>query len=333
MTKAHAVCGLAAILAVLGPTQSSAQIIESTGGRALGMGGAFVAVANDSSATWWNPGALAAGPFLDMALSRSVSEMTGGVTARRDRATGFTIGTPPFGFSYYRLRVTDIRPLDPIAQDEADRQGRGADIAVQSLSVAQFGATLVHTLLPGIHVGTTLKYLRGTVLSSRDDGLLDASDLLGHGDDLSGGDSAGQFDLDAGVLAVAGPIRVGGVVRNARAAAFGAVHLPRQIRVGAAFDAEATGGLPVVVALDVDVKTYESGAGERRVVALGGEHWLFARRLGVRAGARFNTIGTRSQAGTGGVTFAARSGLYIDGHVAHGSRSERGWGIAARVSF
>ena len=333
MTKAHAVCATVAILAALGPTQSSAQIVESVGSRALGMGGAFVAVANDSSATWWNPGALAAGPFLDMALVRSVSEVNGTPPARRDSATGFTIGTPPFGFSYYRLRVTDIYPLDPIAQGEADRQGRGADIVVQSLSVDQFGATLVHTLLPGIHAGTTLKYLRGTVLNALDDGRLGSSDLLDRGDDLSGGEGTGQFDLDVGVLAVAGPIRVGGVVRNVRAAAFGDVHLPRQIRIGAAFDAEATGGLPLTVAIDADVKAYDGGDGARRVIALGGEHWLFARRLGVRAGARFNTTGTRNQAGTGGGSVAVRSGLYVDGHVVYGTRSERGWGIAARVSF
>ena len=42
---------------------AGAQIVESVGSRALGMGGAFVAVASDSTATWWNPAGLAAGPF------------------------------------------------------------------------------------------------------------------------------------------------------------------------------------------------------------------------------------------------------------------------------
>ena len=40
------------------PVVASAQFIEAVGVRALGMGGAFVAVANDSSATWWNPAGL-----------------------------------------------------------------------------------------------------------------------------------------------------------------------------------------------------------------------------------------------------------------------------------
>ena len=39
------------------------------------MGGAFVAVANDSSATWWNPGALADGPFLDAAIGFATTEV------------------------------------------------------------------------------------------------------------------------------------------------------------------------------------------------------------------------------------------------------------------
>ena len=48
------------------PAALRAQAIETVGERAMGMGGAFVAVADDSTATWWNPGALAAGPFVDV---------------------------------------------------------------------------------------------------------------------------------------------------------------------------------------------------------------------------------------------------------------------------
>jgi hypothetical protein len=333
VTKKPAVYLVLALLATVGTAHVSAQTVETVGSRALGMGGAFVAVANDSSATWWNPGALAAGPFLDITLARTVTDVTGGLPARRDRATSFAIGTPPFGFSYYRLRVTDIRPFDPTGGTDPDREDRRAGVPVRSLSVGQLGATLVHTLVPGVHAGTTLKYLRGTVLSARDDGLLDPSDLLDRGEDLGGGDTAGQFDLDIGVLAIAGPVRVGAVVRNLRAPAFGEVHLPRQIRVGAAVDAEAAGGVPLILAVDADVKAYDASVGDRRVIAMGGEQWLFARRLGVRAGARFNSAGPRDKAATGGVTVAPRPGLYLDGHVVRGAGSEQGWGIAARVSF
>src|SRR5258705_3280193 len=53
----------------------SAQIVESVGNRALGMGGAFVAVATDSSATWWNPAGLATGPFADVAVGPGVLQL------------------------------------------------------------------------------------------------------------------------------------------------------------------------------------------------------------------------------------------------------------------
>src|SRR5690606_23301601 len=51
------VCGMFA-------APASAQLVfESAGERALGMAGAFVAVADDATAVHWNPAGLAAGPF------------------------------------------------------------------------------------------------------------------------------------------------------------------------------------------------------------------------------------------------------------------------------
>jgi hypothetical protein len=174
--------------------------------------------------------------------------------------------------------------------------------------VSQFGATILQTLVTGVHAGATVKYVQGA------------------------GD--GAVDLDFGVLAVAGAIRVGGLVRNARAPELGGLRLPRQVRVGAAFDGEALEMLPLVVALDADLHAYDAGSGERRVIALGAERWLFARRLGVRGGARFNSAGARDRAITAGASVAVRAGLYLDGHIAQGGEAgEDGWGVAARVSF
>jgi hypothetical protein len=53
---------------------AAAQTIETVGERALGMGGAFVAVADDSSGTWWNPAALATGPFVDLSAGWARTE-------------------------------------------------------------------------------------------------------------------------------------------------------------------------------------------------------------------------------------------------------------------
>jgi hypothetical protein len=339
-------CGLTSVALICTPVSPAhAQIIEATGSRALGMGGAFVAVASDSSATWWNPGGIAAGPFVDVALARSLTERPEELPAASDQASWFAVATPPAAFSYYRLRITDIQPFDPTAGPVADRDNRRAGLPVRSLSTSQLGVTLVRTLSPGVHAGTTLKYVRGTLRHGREDSLAPPSDLLALGADYEGGDAQSRFDLDVGLLAVAGSVRLGVLVKNVREPEFDApgltpdaaptrMTLPRQVRVGAAFDPENATGVPLVVALDADVRTYSTSAGERRMVALGVEHWFLTKRLGVRGGGRMNTRGERELTATAGLTVALRGGLYLDGHATRGRETdERGWGLATRISF
>jgi hypothetical protein len=101
-----------------------------------------------------------------------------------------------------------------------------------------------------------------------------------------------------------------------------------------AFDGEEAGGAPITIALDADLRRYATATGERRVVALGAEQWLFGRRVGVRGGGRFNTIGSAEPAAAAGLSVRLRSGFYVDGHVVRGgSDADRGWGLAARTSF
>jgi hypothetical protein len=191
-----------------------------------------------------------------------------------------------------------------------------------------------------VHVGTTLKYLRGTFRTGVDDGASSNDELLDQGEALSGGEADNQVDLDVGVLAAVGALRLGAVGRNLAESEFRGpvpgdlVRLSRQFRVGAAFDAEEAGGPPLTIALDADAASYETERGDRRVVAIGAEHWMFTRRVGMRAGFRVNTVGDRERTATVGGSVALRSGIYVDGHIAGGgSTSERGWGAAARVSF
>jgi hypothetical protein len=317
---------------------AAAQSTESVGSRALGMGGAFVAVASDSSATWWNPAGLAAGPFLDLSLARAVTESRGTLPAHRDTATWFAVGTPPFGFSYYRLKFTDIQPFDSTVTESGSREDRRAGVPVRSLAASQLGVTLVQTLIPGVHAGATLKYLRGTVRSGQEDTLLAADTLLDRGDELDGGDSDSAFGVDVGLLGVAGPLRAGLLVRNAVESELeneaGVVRLDRQIRAGVAYDAKAIGGPPLVAAVDADVTTVTRASGDRRNVAIGVEQWLLNERLGVRGGARFNTAGAKERTVTGGLSVVVRPGLFLDAHAIGGGREgDRGWGVAARVSF
>ena len=331
-------CLILLALSIYGGTgTAAAQSVETVGVRALGMGGAFVAVADDNSATWWNPAGLAAGPFLDIGLARTATEADGSLPAARHGTWSFALATPPFGVSYYRFRTTGARSSST-AQSPAGRQEEREGVGVRSLSVSQFGATVLHTLLTGVHVGSTVKYVRGTAhtaaIPGPDASLLSISDLLDAGDDLSGGESDGTVDVDIGVLAVAGGIRVGAMVRNLREPEFDGVRLPRQVRVGAAYDGDAAATVPVTLTLDADLRRYDGGSGERRVIAVGGEHWIVRRRLAVRGGARFNTVGETDRAVTAGTSVSPRPGFFIDGYAAHGGRrGDAGWGVAARVSF
>ncbi len=316
-------------------SRADAQIVEAVGERALGMGGAFVAVANDSSATWWNPGALAAGPFIDVSIVRTMDEQRDALPARRERVSGFALTTPPFGFSFYRLRLAGV-PAASAVSGQAGRLEGQPTLPLRAWSASQVGATLVQTIAPGTHVGATVKYIRGTFRSGSDAADLGPSTLLDRAGDLGGGSTEGQFDVDLGALATAGPVRLGALVRNVRGARFadGAFELPRQARVGVAIAAEQSGGIPLTLSLDADVRAYRTEAGERRVIALGAEQWLAGKRLALRGGARFNREGERGRALTGGGSVSLRTGTFLDAHIVRGgSPDERGWGVAARVSF
>ena len=330
----------AALLIIITATDTSAQIVESVGNRALGMGGAFVAVAADSTATWWNPAGLATGPYSDISLGRTIVDLekTETSSARRDRLSWFAATLPVVGVSYYRLRITDIQGFGPTGQPTVNRQDTRTGVSMRSLAASQFGLTVVQSLLPGVHAGATLKYVRGTVRVGTDDGSRSDSDLLDAGEDLDGGNANNELDLDAGVMVVAGPVRLGAVMRNIRQPDLGTdaapFVLPRQMRIGAAIDAEQAGGPPFIFAIDADVRRYTTGTGDRRVVALGAEQWLWTKRIAVRGGARFNTVGAEERAATAGASVAVRNGLYLEGYIVHGgAEAERGWGLGTRVSF
>ncbi len=315
---------------------ATAQIVEAVGERALGMGGAFVAVANDSSTTWWNPAAQADGPFFDLSIGRAESDRRDAYPAGRDRVSGFALATPVIGFGVYRLVVGAAERQTPVGQANGGRQDEGAAVGLRSWRGTSVGGTIVHTLLEGTHVGATLKYVRGSVGAGVAGPDTSPADGLEAAVGLERGQAEGAFDLDVGALATAGAIRLGVVVRNVRALEFdgGAFRLPRQTRIGVAIAAEQVGGPPLTLSLDADVRAYETASGLRRVVAVGAEQWFAGRRVGVRAGARFNQVGHAERAVTAGASLALRSGSFLEGHVVRGGTpAEQGWGTGVRVSF
>jgi F plasmid transfer operon, TraF, protein len=340
------VATLTGLALTLAAGRASAQTFESVGIRALGMGGAFVAVADDPTATYWNPAGIATADFAGGLLERAQTETISGRGqanagldgAQRDTTTSFAASFPALGLSYYRIRESLVAPTAGAAGGRQQLQ----PASISSLYTSQFGVTIVQSLLQGVVVGSTLKLVRGTVASAPGSSGGTASQALDAADALTGRTSS-AFDLDLGLMASEGPVRLGIVARNLRQPDFpGAtgdpsVSLSRQVRVGAAVAPSLSGhGLfqAFTVAVDADVTRSVTVLGERRHVAAGAEAWLLKRRLGIRGGIRVNTLNQALPVGTAGLSVALHSGFYLDGEISRGEdATARGWGLGARVTF
>jgi hypothetical protein len=284
---------------VLWPATASAQIFEAIGIRAQGMSGAFVAVSNDATTTWWNPAGLAHGGFFNTILEFDRTEDSGD-----SRARAFALTVPSLGFSYYRLSLSGMRLSYPTDSGLSDREDEGA--------LNQFGVTMGQSIGRYLVVATTLKLVNAL------------------------GDTSG--DLDMGAMFAANRVRLGLAARNLRTAAFtdGVAYfeLPLQVRAGAAFTAATAPPAEIVLALDGDMTTTPTPFGDARHLAAGAEAWLLNRTIGVRGGVGINTIGETRRSGSVGVSVALRSGLFADAHLTRGDDEARnGWGFAVRMSY
>ena len=124
---------LAAALVVGFASGASAQAagaggVEVLGVRAMGMAGAFVAVADDATAAYWNPAGLGTGDFFSLAVERSHVTLppVDGVTPAL-RTGAFLVGTPPLGAGYYRLGDTHVVPVT-LAQSIGDHFNVGGAV-------------------------------------------------------------------------------------------------------------------------------------------------------------------------------------------------------------
>ena len=334
---------MSAALVVVSAATGEAQIYESVGIRAQGMAGAFVAVADDATATWWNPAGLASGALgnalIEYGESRQPRTATdaGGVAlpSWRSNTRGFAVAFPALGLSYYRLQVSQIEPLEPTGESGLSRQDQGrAPVRSTSFVLQQFGTTAGQSAGEHFVIATTVKLVRGSFASAAGvsaDASLDAASALS-------ADADTRVDLDVGVMARFGAVKVGVAAKNVRQPTFGSgdtLTLRRQVRGGLAVTSTQHGSVgPVTVAVDADFSETPTATGEARHLAAGGEAWLFGRSLGLRGGVSANTIGPAKSVLCGGVSLALRKGTYVDGQGTFGSDEERkGWGFALRVTF
>lgn len=310
---------------------AGAQTFDMVGTRAAGMGGAFVAVADDSSAAYWNPAGFAAGNLFTMVLDRRTVKVNPGSPEGAGSGSGLlvSLGMPALGLSYYRLRSTILTPV-------ADgRRAIAVDqLRLDTLITHHSGATLVQSIAPGVAVGATLKLVHGVASSTLvPDGDRDA--LLGDASEL-GGKSSTKFDADIGMMATRGAVKVGLTVRNLSQPEFrtgadgsGALSLRRQARAGIA----VTPSEGWVVAADLDLNRTRDALGDERGFAAGSERRI-GRKAFVRGGLRLNTAGPRNPAVAAGGSYAVAGSFLLDAQVTGGSdRAQRGWGVSARFVY
>jgi F plasmid transfer operon, TraF, protein len=298
------------------PASSHAQTFGGLGSRAEGMGRAFVAVADDASAIYWNPAGLGwpAGSTFDAQLFAAPS-----VSPGAPPTVFFGAAMPVLGLGYYRVHTVSTA-------DDRQNGGSGA-VALRGLTTSNFGATIVQSIGSKVVVGTTVRLVSGAV------------------DDVEGRTT---MDLDAGAMVSAGALRVGMTARNLRGPRFQGgpepVRLERQVRVGAAWvpRSRLTGiHGPFSLAFDVDLTTTPVSAepdGNGREAAVGGEYWLLAGRIGGRAGVRWNAADWVDPVLSGGFSVQVPGlvayPVLLEGHLTKASTSgEVTWGLGARLTF
>jgi hypothetical protein len=280
--------------------EAHAQSTDLIGVRAQGMGGAFTAVADDSTATWWNPAGLAGGAYFNALIEYDRLRNPSG-----EAFGGAAIAFPALGLSYYRLPLSQIQSETTTGVTAGSRQHEGV------LSV--YGASVGQSVGNHLVVGSTLKLVRA-------------------------GEWKGGLDL--GAMAAYGHARLGLMVRNAREAEFNsgtpeAWKLKRQARAGAAYTSGARGAVgAATVAVDADLTSTNTIHGAERKLAAGAEVWTPKHTFGVRGGYSASTIGERRGRWSGGASASVRPGAFVDAHITGGTNADRQvWGFDLRLTF
>ncbi len=313
---------LVPLLIAVWSTPAFAQLsFEVLGARALGMGGAFVAVADDSTAFHWNPAGLNRASPVGMTvgwdeLRFGNSSSPAMVGASRDSNKLTSVTTWPLGVSYGYFESARVVGLQP----------DGTPV-VEALRVHHVGVTVLQTLLDGLVVGTTVKYLRGRATTSNSSSLT-AGGALDEAMKVAG-PSDGAFDLDVGVMGEMGPVRVGLTMKNLLQPTFAgdagfAIQLKRRVRAGISV-VPADG---VTLAFDMDLDTADPLV--RRMMALGGEARLGS-SLTLRSGVRWSRDGERRPIAALGTSLKVYKGLWLDGYATYSRSDDRGFGIALRA--
>ena len=294
--------GAATLLLLLtAAAPAAAQSEPPVGVRAAGMAGAFTAVADDASATFWNPAGLASGSFFSLSLDQnSLDRQNGGLIG---------IAIPALGLSYTREKVAGTFSDKVPGTFGPGASGAGAPMGRNTLVAHQAGVTLVQSIGSRLAVGSTLKLVHAA--------------------------GANRFDADLGIMASGSIGNVGLSVRNLREPAFtgtggSPVRLQRRVRAGVALHARDD----LTVAADVDFTTADTPLGDWREAAMGLESHPMTRAW-LRGGVKWNTTGARrSPVESVGGSYALSGSVLADVQWSFGSADgDRGWGAGLRFVY
>lgn len=321
------------------PARAHAQALP--GARAAGMADAFVAVADDGSAVYWNPAGLVWGPYFSLQadLARADVNVDGADADRgggRGSAGLVAMTVSPLGISYYRLRSTNVSAPRTAGQEPYGREREWRNL--HTLTTHNVGVTVLQSVGEGLTLGVTGRLVVAKVGAAVADAR--GADMRARLDEASALETDGHVrgDIDAGAMVNVGPVRVGLVGRNLIEPEFDAgvgapLTLGREARLGVAWGAGWPGPARVIVAADADLVRRQEASGERRDVAAGIETWWRRARFGVRGGARASTVGDARPIVTGGGSVGVTEVIFVDGYAAFGQEEARGWGLGARLVF
>lgn len=299
---------LAVVLSLALAAQAAAQ--SSLGVRANGMGGAFVGVADDATAVYWNPAGLATGAIVSLNVEVGGLQPAGtGAWGPTQALVAFSL--PPAGLAYYRQGSFAVAPPEAAVPDLQSREE--VRRSVHTISTSTVAVSLLQSLTEHIVVSATPKVV------------------------WAGGSA--RPDVDASMMVAVNRFRVGVAARHLASPSFDVdeagvteAELERHVRIGGGWGSGWPGYTRVVVAVDGDVTRRATPSGDRRDVAAGVETWWRERRLGVRGGVRRSTVGeARAVASLGASALVA--GFYLEGYVAQGQAEERSWSLGLRYSF